>query len=191
MAAGNVSRIIRSPGKIVIGPTNLSNAYPHGGTEIGKTNMCALAVLGTSFRIDCEGLGEATDVLARNNHYIFSCFLRGWDDDAVQLLMKPNYAAGSVSGHALYREPGTGGDSKEPGESSLNRAVILLFVPDDLIHVPSMIIYSGIPNWSDGAELLFRRGFDEELGIPLAVECLRDSNGNILRIGRFADLALT
>lgn len=183
MASGNISRVIRGQGRIVINPVNLNAVYPHGGTEVGKTNLCVLAVLGQTLRIDCEGLGEATDVLTRNNQYVFSCFLRGWDDDAVEQLLKPNYVKGAVSGHAVYQEPG----AKAPGESSLDRSVILLYVPDDLIHVPAMLIYRGIPNWSDGSEFAFQRE-DEEIGLPLAVDCLRDDDDKILKIGRFADL---
>ena len=163
MASGNISRVIRGQGRIVINPVNLNAVYPHGGTEVGKTNLCVLAVLGQTLRIDCEGLGEATDVLTRNNQYVFSCFLRGWDDDAVEQLLKPNYVKGAVSGHAVYQEPG----AKAPGESSLD--------------------YRGIPNWSDGSEFAFQRE-DEEIGLPLAVDCLRDDDDKILKIGRFADL---
>ena len=51
-----------------------------------------------------------------------------------------------------------------------------------------LILYHAIPSWTDGAELAFRR--QAEFGIPLSFECLRDSSGRILKMGRMADLAL-
>ena len=185
MAAGNVARIIRAPGNIVVNPTNLAAAYPYGGTEVGKTNQCALQPMGSSFRVEYEGFREAGDILEGDNRYTFGCFLRGWDDDAVQKLLAGGYEAGSVTQHSVFHEPG----NQVPGESALTRSVILLYVPDDLIHVPAVLIYNGVPDWTEGADLAFQRG--DELGIPITLDCLRDSNNNMLRVGRFADLALS
>jgi hypothetical protein len=51
-----------------------------------------------------------------------------------------------------------------------------------------VLIYRGVPDWSEGAEFAFQR--QEELGIPLAVECIRNSDGKILSVGRLVDLTL-
>ena len=187
MAAGNVSRIIRAPGRVVVNPTTsfATSAYPYGGTEVGKTNLCALQPLGVPFRVESEALGEATDILEANNQYVFVCFLRGYDDDAVELFLEAGHEAGTVTRHAVFHSPG----SKTPGESALDRSISLVYVPDDTIRTPGVLIYRGIPDWSDGAELAFQRGSD--LGIPITVDCLRDANENILRIGRMEDLTLT
>lgn len=185
MAAGNAARVLRAPGRIVINPTDLDDFYPYGGTEIGKARLCVLQPLGTSFRVECEGLGEASDILEANNRWIFSCQLRGWDDDAVELLLPAGQEAGSTSGHKGFYVPGTA----TPGESALSHAVKLLYVPDDPIHVPAVLIYRGVPELAEGAEIAFQRG--EEMVLPLTLDCFRDSNDNILRVGRLADLSLT
>ena len=186
MAAGNVRRIIRGSGRVVIGPTDLSNVYPHGGTEIGQTTTCMLQSFGTPLRIEYESLGEAGEVLEANKHIIFTCFVRGWDDDSIeQFFSTANYSEGSKTRHAVLKEPG----SKVPGEASIARAVILLYVPDDPIHVPALLIYRGIPSLAEGAEIAWQRG--TELGLPITVECLRDGNDLIYSAGRLADLSLT
>ena len=85
MAAGNASRILRAPGRLVVGPTDLRLSYPYGGTEVGKTRLVTLSSLGAGFRVECEGLGgEPSDILEAPAHYVFSCYLRGWDDDALE-----------------------------------------------------------------------------------------------------------
>lgn len=184
MVAGDVSRVIRAPGRVVVNPTDLSTTYPYGGTEIGKTRLCVLQSLGTAFRVESEGLGEATDRLESSNHFVFSCFVRGWDDDAIAKFFSGGFTTGATSGHAVYSEPGT----TTPGASALGRSVSLLYVPDDLIHVPALLIYRGVPDWTDGAELAFQRG--SELGLPIALDCLRDFNDRILSMGMLADLSV-
>ena len=102
----------------------------------------------------------------------------------MRLLLSDGYTKGGVSGHAMFNAPG----GNVPGSSALPRAKVLLFVPDNPIDVPAVIVYRGVPGWSDSAEIAFQRG--SELGIPLTVECVRDSAGRILTVGRLADLSL-
>jgi hypothetical protein len=186
MAAGNASRILRAPGRLVASPSDLSLDYPYGGVEVGKTRLVVLMSLGTPYRVECEGLGgEVSDMLEAPSRFVFSCFLRGWDDEAIEKFFAYNFVQGSVSGHAVLREPGL----RFGGRSALGRAVSLLYVPDDPIHAPACLIYRGIPDWSDGAELDWQR--QEELGIPLAVDCVRGATGKMIEVGRLADLSLT
>lgn len=185
MASGNVARVLRAPGTVYINPTNLGEDAPNYGTEIGKTNVVAMQTLGTQFRVWSEGYGEATDILEANHEVVVSMFVRGWDDDAVELLLPDGYELGATSGHATFAIPG----SAVPGASALARAVSVLYIPDDVLQVPALLVYRGVPDWTEGAELAFQRG--SELGLPISFDCLRDGNDNILRIGRLADLSLT
>jgi len=188
MAAGNATRVLRAPGKLIVNPSDLGLDYPYGGTEVGKTKLVVLTSHGTGLRVECEGLGgEPSDILEAPANYVFACMLRGWDDDAIATLFSDNAVAGggAVSGHALFREP----HLRVGGSSALSRSVSLLYVPDDPVHAPSVLIYRGVPDWSDGAEAAWQRG--EELGIPLAVECVRGAtSGKILEVGRLVDLTL-
>jgi len=180
----DVAHVIRATGRIVLDPTNLSAAYPHGGVEIGLVRLCVLQPVVARFRVISEGLGEATDIVA-SREYVFACVLRGWDDDAIRMLMPGGYAAGSSSQHAVFRRPGT----TVPGASALSRAMILLFVPDDPIHVPALLIYRAVPDWQQGASINLQRG--EEFSLPLRFHCARDSGGKILQLGMLADLSLS
>ena len=165
-------------------PTNLAIAYPYGGVEVGLTRACALLPLGTGFRVFSEGLGEASDVLEPAHEFVFTCFLRGWDDDAIETLFIDGYREGTVSKRAVWSAPGVA----VPGSSALPRAVKLLFVPDDVAHVPAVLVYRGIPDWGTNAALAFQRR--EELGIPLAIDCIRDALGRIVTVGILVDLSL-
>lgn len=186
MASGDVSRVLRAPGRLVVNPTDLNVDFPHGGVEVGKTRLVVLTTFNTSVRIECEGLGnEPSDILERTSRYVFSCFIRAWDDDAIERFFSSNFVQGGVSGHSLLREPGT----RVAGASALGRAVRLLYVPDDPISNPAVMIYRGVPDWSENAELAFQR--QEELGLPITIECVRGGSGKILEVGRLADVSLT
>jgi hypothetical protein len=185
MAAGSASRTIRASGRLIAEPTDLSNDFPHGGTEVGRTRLVVMQSLGEMYRIEGEGIGQATDILEADKRYSFACILRGHDDDAIDLLLNDGDTIGDTSHHRVWSAPGT----QTPGQSALGRAVILLYVPDDLIHVDALLIYSAIPHLAPGVDITFAR--NTEFGLPLACECMEDANGNILSIGRFADLSLT
>ena len=178
--------MLRAPGRLVINPSNLELNYPHGGVEVGLTRLVVLQSMGAPYRVECEGLGgEASDVLEHASHFVFSCFLRGWDDSAVERFFANHFAQGDTSGHAVMQEPG----NRLGGASALGRALSLLYVPDDPIHNPSLMICRGVADWGEGAEIAFQR--QAELGIPLTVECVRGATGKILEVGRLADLSLT
>ncbi|MAH48800.1 hypothetical protein CMI37_23435 [Candidatus Pacearchaeota archaeon] len=185
MTAGAIARVIRAPGRVVVDPTNLSNAYPHGGTEVGKSQAFVLTSLASPpFRVECEGLGDASDVLEQPKDFAASVVLRGWDDDAVAQFHSDGYAVGGKSGHAVDIEP-----ASSPGSTAIGRACIILYVPDDIIHVPALLLYRAIPYWPEATDIAYERG--TEFGLPVAFVCIRNAAGKILQRGIFADLSLT
>lgn len=186
MATGSAARTIKAPGRLVVNPSgNLATgSFPYNGTAIGRVKGCALRPLGTRFPVDCEALGEITEILEENNRYNFLCILRGWDDDALEVLRPDNYLRDAASQHAMMNIPG---DSL-PGSSTLQNAVRVLFVPDDAERVPGVLLYRAIPDWQDGAELAFQRA--AELVLPMVFECLRDDEGRILSVGLIQGMVL-
>ena len=186
MATGAVSRILRGPGRLVVTPTTAfaTTAFPYGGTEVGLVKTAIVQAHGVPFRVESEALGEATDILEPNREYSVTFELRGWDDDAVSVLLAQSYVAGATSQHSVYRSP-----DEIPGGSAIGRAVILAYVPDDVLHVPGILIYRGITGWDEGSDITFDR--EEELILRLRVDCLRDGSGSMLKIGRLADLVLS
>jgi hypothetical protein len=180
-----VQRILRAPAQIVVAPSSLAGAYPFGGTAIGRTREVAFVEQGgPGRRIESELLGEATDVLESANVASFGCFIRGWDDDALELLMSQGYAEGSETLRATYTSPG----GRTPGQTAVDRAVVLLIAPENPADAPALLLHRFVPFWDSEATLHWSR--QEELGIPLAGECLRGANGRIYDIGRLPDLSL-
>jgi|GEM_PF-1821875 len=189
MAAGDISRVVRAPGRLVVDPLDdfaaLASEFPYSGTQVGTVRLCSLVPIGLPpFRVSYEALGETGQILEGDNRWAFSCMIRAWDREAVEQFLSDGYAVGASTQHAVYSVPGT----RVPGSASVARGVKLAYIPDDEIHVPGVLMYRAIPNWTESAEMAFRRG--DELGIPITFECLRDDTGRILQVGRIADLSI-
>jgi hypothetical protein len=92
MVVGKAHHTIRAPGKLVLTPTNFaSGTYPlYGGTQLGLVKEVRLTPLGEAHHIEDEGLGETIDILEGDNRWLFSCFLRGWDENVLTSLFTGN-----------------------------------------------------------------------------------------------------
>lgn len=179
-----VARVLRAPGRLVVAPTDLAAAFPHGGTELGAVRGATLTPLDEPYNVEFEGLGDIGDVLEPGHRLRFNVTVRGWDDDVLRLLFPDHYEAGAVTSHALFSIPGTRG----VGTSDLPHGVELLFVPDDTVHAPCCLMHLAVPDWQDGAQFVWQRG--DELTMPLAFELLQDDSGRIFQVGRLEDLTL-
>ena len=184
MASGSSAKIIRGHGRVVVNPTADvdGQSYPYGGTEIGRVAMFAVASSGAGLTVEAEGLGRVSEVLEGSIRWSVSFMLRGWDDDAVRLLFPDAYEVGDLSQHATFQVPG----ATKPGSSALARAVKLLFVPDDPVTVPGLVVYRGVPDMRPATEIVFRRS--QELQLPVVMECVQNDAGKILAVGMVHDL---
>lgn len=184
MATGLEQRIIRGPGRLIIGPTNLSSpSTNYGGTEVGNTKMFVLTSFGEQFVVQNESLGAPTDILAAPKAIGISCLMRGWDDDAVN-----QFLISSVGTISLHRKNTVSDDDSRPGASVFGTAVILLYVPDDPIHVPSLLAYVAIPMWDASAQMAWDQ--QDELTIPISFKLLQGTS-KYYEIGILSDLSLT
>lgn len=178
------TNILRSPGRLVASPQDLTLSFPYGGVTVGRTKLVALQPIGERLVVPSEGIGGAGDILEGEHRYALSCFLRGWTDRAIEYLWSDAYTEGSVTGHAVFSIPGT----VQTGESVGPRSVCLLYVPDDTLHAPALLLYNASANWMSGAEVALQR--PEEFGLPIAFDCTKDAYGRVLTIGLIDDLSL-
>lgn len=175
--------IVRATGRVIVNPTSLTE-YPYGGTDIGLSRGMVLRFPNQGAPVFSEGLGGVTDYLEPDDYAILSFFVRGRSDEAARLFFSDNQSAGSVSGHRKLTWP----QSSVAGASALSRAVSILFVPDDIHHVPALLCYNAIPDLDSGAEIMFQR--EEEYGLPVAFHLLRSSAGKVFELGMLSDLSL-
>lgn len=185
-AQNNVAQVIRATGRIVINPTlDLATAeFPYGGTALGLVRLCVLQPIGESLLVEYEALGAVGAITRGSNWHTFACTVRGWNDTAIEELHTNEQGTGTQTGRRTMSIPG----SKYPGAKASARQIQLLFAPDDLLHVPAVLLYAAVPNWDPGITMQFDR--KSELGLPLSFGCLGDLAGRVLSIGRLPDLEL-
>lgn len=186
MVTREEAKLVRAPARIVIGITQepANGVYPFGGKEIGKVKQVRFASSSTPLTVIHEGSGEIGEMLEAPNRYIFACYLRGHDNDALKALFGVRASVGSQTGHQVVLFPSL----VSPGKSAIGRGVKVLVVPDDPVNVDALLIYQAVPDLQEGAEMSFSR--NEELGFPMRFECIRDTFGRVAAIGRLQDLKL-
>lgn len=184
MALSSPTKFVRCDGEVCYGAANLATAFPHGGTAIGSVHGVYLRKLTADYRIKAEEYGfETVEVVQSGEAWALVAFLRGWDDEALAQVW-PNTAVGSVSQRTTVAAPGT----NRAGRFRATGGVKLVFSPHNTLHHNFVVAYRAVPIMDTDAAMHFDR--NEELGMPIVFECLRDASARTLFIGRRDDVTL-
>lgn len=184
MATPTVSNIYRIKGRLSVAPTDLTLAYPHGGTALGQIGRFAIEIAEGVLPIVDEHYGQPVEFVAATGLTVLSCHLRGWDNDALQQVL-PDTFAGSGSGNRVIR---LGSPNNATGKIQSGRTVKVLFTADRPTEHPSVILYNAIPI-IDQAEAV-RFSLFQEARIPVQFIGLR-SGSKYGQIGLLEDLELS
>lgn len=179
----NARAVVHAPGRLVVGPTDLALAFPHGGTALGLSAEVTFrpGLRGRSVRAEEFG-GETIEVVYAGESAVLGALVRGWDADAVNRVWL-NSTVG-VSGERYVEYPGT----TRAGTLGSARSVVLLFSPRDADRTPGVILYRALPLVDQAAALQF--AFRRELVVAALFQGIRDATGRVYRAGRLEDLAL-
>jgi hypothetical protein len=184
MASAESGKVIRLGGRLCSGPTDLSLAFPHGGTALGMISEAIFQPNLQRAQITAEEFGgETVDVVVMAETVILGCLLRGVDSDAWTTVWEDT-TAGSSSGEPVVDYPG----STRAGTLGSARAVKILYSPDDLQNDPAILLYSAIPILDETAELAL--SISQEMVVRVVFQGIRDGSGNVYQIGRLEDLTV-
>src|SRR3972149_495263 len=115
MVAPNARSIIRVPGRLIADPTDLSAAYPYGGTELGIVRDAEFRFgVKTKLVTAEEWGGQVVEGFYAGESCVFIAVMRGYDNDMIgQVFMSTGLGA---SGNRRIRyEPGNTGSINRPG----------------------------------------------------------------------------
>jgi hypothetical protein len=188
MATANIEDVLRVPCRLCAAPTDFSAAFPHGGTALGLASRVDFKPRALYSPITAEEWGGMRiDAIYCGEQAELSCFLRGWDADALQKCF-PNTSLGSYSGRYYIRcDPGVSGQNR-PGYLMSSKAIVLVVSPVAANYAPGIVLHQAIPLWAEAAELAFRS--TSELGLAVTFLCLPDSSGRLYREGWLRDISL-
>ncbi len=147
MAAADIAKVLSVPGFLCVNPTDLSVAFPCGGTALGAAHQIYVMDDAVYSEVPAEEWGgEPADLLFVRETLRLMVTFRGDDADAVAA-WAPNYTTVSSRKGASY----LGTATKRPGSLMADRAVKLLFYPDQPTVSQGVLIYRAIPFIAKGA----------------------------------------
>ncbi len=176
------------PGRLCVGATDLTAAYPHGGTDLGEMGDCALSIEEPVQIIRGEEWGNGpVQAVSAGEAVAMAFMLREWNMEAYSRFFL-NSAAGTPSGHATI---GRGAATNRAGYLYEDRAAKFVFSPRDFDNHPGVIIYHGAPVTEDTTDLLMQMGGAESaLEVPCVLLALYESATLPYYVGRLADATL-
>lgn len=122
--------VLATPARLCWAPTNLSAAYPHGGTDLGEVDAGGIVVELQAARLEVVAaeLGTAVAEVVDGGRVVrVTAGLRRWSEAGLRAAGLP-VTAGSVSGLPVARE---GSATRRAGVRASTLAGVLLVAPVD------------------------------------------------------------
>lgn len=184
MSAIDVARALRVPGRLSFGPSDLTTAWPHGGTGLGFAAQIRVEYRPTAAEVTGEEFdgGVVALLQGREDLRIFAS-LRDADNDAIAQCFL-NSAAGSVSQHRVWQVGGT----NIGGYDWAARAVVLVFTPDAADVHPMVLMKNAVPMVAP--EMTAELSIGQPYRNALQFVGLPDTDGVLGYVGRRKDLTL-
>jgi len=180
---GTGANPLRKPGRLCHTPTDLSAAWPHGGTGLGNVTAAKLYVQTTGSRVVvAEEFGEVVETIKGGRSVWLAVSLRDWDADSLALVWSKT--AGSISGNPLLSIPST----PRAGRLGSSDAKKILWTPRDQTNGVAVLLYAAIPELDE--ELVVRFSVFSEMMQAVVFRAVRNSSDNIAQIGTLADFTL-
>lgn len=182
-AATNLNALLRVPGRLCLGPTDLTQAFPYGGTDLGLVKDIVARPGRVVKKLREEHMGAATTfAINLGEAWALSFALRALEQGNQATFFTTE--TGSSSG-----EPGIVHNPLTTPPGTTLATVALLFAPFDeleqvFIYFPAALVYPGI-----GAEMA-RSSRREGLMLGAADATPRSSDGLAVYAKKKEDLVL-
>ena len=188
MSAPAFQRVLEYPCRLAFGCTDLTAAWPHGGTGLGFTDLVVVTLSAPVHVIQAQELpgASAIDAVACGEGWSMTFVLRDADPDAYTRFFL-NTSTGTVSQRPKVVSPST----NRAGYSLSSRATVLVVTPETVVNGfedqhDLVVFYRALPHVQATADLEHRLG--RERGIPLAVVGIPNASGKAVEMGRLRDL---
>lgn len=171
-------------GSLCVNPTDLTAAFPHGGTAIGNTRDEDFRP-GLRTRINrSEFMGVAVEEYHAGWDPIFLCVFRDWDADALPLVWPDVDTSGTnpmIRGRVST-------NAARPGKAMSDLAVKLCFSPRALDSDRFIVLYKAMPIIQEDGQIVVNLG--AELGVGMMWRGIPDATGRLFDVGTRTDITL-
>jgi len=177
MAAPDVTKVQGATGRLVWNPSNLSSAFPHGGTALGLASEVRLTPIQRSFVATAEEYGGATvEEYDMGRDWVLSCLVRGFDADMLAVVF-PSVSTGVVT-EAL---------AQSKGAALSARSGVLVLSPRDPTHY-GFVLRRALPRVRESARIPF--SLHERASFAAIFRAIPSSGGAVLTVGPFSGLTV-
>lgn len=171
-----------SAGRLAYGCTDLSTAWPHGGTGLGLIGQIFLFPQRRWASLPFEETGATGEVIWLGGDVVVSLTAEGWDD-AAQAVLNPNTA--SSSGRTIIEWPGS---DYVPG-APISPLSNVVFTPWDTTNGKGFVLYRAVAVPDLNQALAFSAGRFLEVPAVL-IAAPGDGSDRLGKLGKFSDLTL-
>lgn len=165
-------------GKLAYGCSDLSSAWPHGGTGLGLVGAVYLSPPSLYSSLPAEETNAAANVLQLGGDLVMGITLRAWDSDALAALFPNTTTSG---GNRIISWPAT---TVGVAVSTLTNVV---FTPNNPDH-PAVVIYKAAPLLQVNAQLYLSAY--RFLEFPALLVALPDASDRFGKMGKLSVLSL-
>jgi hypothetical protein len=159
----NPRDISKIPGKLCVNPTDLSTAFPHGGTGLGVVRNIVFRP-GFEYRdVTAEEFGgQVVERIPVRQGCVLTATLQSFDSEALREMFW-NTEEGTVSGKRGVKESTAG--SVRAGVLLSTRSVVLCFSPDDTDRAPMLLIRRALPCAQESHDVTLNLNSDIALAV--------------------------
>ena len=189
MSARDINQVLQSPGRLCINPTDLTIAFPHGGTELGAVYRAYCQQTTGYFDVHAEEFGGAiVESIWSGENFAFGAILRQWDETAIGTVF-PNTVTGSTTARVGLKHWSDAASPVRPGHLLSGRSVKLLFSPDDPVNCRAVILYRALPKVTESLTLALR--LNERQEIPVLFVAIPDAaSSRVARVDFLKELSV-
>ncbi len=165
MATADLNQCLQVPGRLVINPTDLTAAYPYGGTELGAVHQIAVRRTAGSFDVMASEYGGAVvETIQGGENWALAAYLRGFDNDAISTVF-PNTATGTTTKRRGVKHWMDAASPVRPGSLGSARSVKLLFAPYDVDRCRAVYFFRALPRVEETWEMAL--SVDTRVEVPV------------------------
>ncbi len=184
--ASELDELLRQPGRLCYGPTNLATAFPHGGVSLGPVRDVVAEPGAETEELTEEAFGiEVVEALERGEVWGITATLRG-PSPAVMGLFMSGTATGATTGETSLVFPAA---VETAGLRKSDRAIALLFSPYDTLNGHFVLFPRALPIVDAAARMALSLEIPRELAVVFRAT-RRTSDTRAVFWGRGEDVTL-
>ncbi len=188
MTTANARNIRRFKGRLAWNPTDLTTAFPHGGTELGVVRDLVFRFGLQTEEIRAEEWGNVpTEYVHVGSSAFLAAILREFDNDALGAIF-PDTPAGATTGDQILRGAVSGSGVTLGGVLLSTLSGVLVVSPDSPQTQEFLLLYNAVPMPEETSELQISAG--TEVGMAVVFRAIPDATHRQWNVGKRRDLSL-